>query len=77
MVDTLRIGESGYGFIFDQFGRYVAHPNSELVGVDASDETFAIEMMQLGQQGRVEEEGNHIIGAASIPQTIAPLLEIL
>ena len=35
----------------------IAHPNSELVGVDASDETFAIEMMQLGQQGRVEEEG--------------------
>ena len=35
IVDTTKIGDTGYLFIFDGNGTIIAHPNTELVGTDA------------------------------------------
>ena len=40
----------GYGVIFDRGGQYVAHPNQEYIGQDASDEEFYKKMLRLANR---------------------------
>ncbi|AXI10323.1 hypothetical protein CUC15_15895 [Oceanobacillus zhaokaii] len=54
MVDKLEIGQTGYGVIFDNEGKYVAHTNQEYIGQDASKEEFYKKIISTGEQGIVE-----------------------
>lgn len=54
MINDLKIGETGYGVIFDQAGKYVAHPNQEYIGRDESEAEFYKKMINTGEQGIVQ-----------------------
>ena len=72
MVDNLKIGETGYGVIFDLVGQYVAHPNQEYIGQNASDEEFYKKMLSTGKQGIIEyqfEGKNKIMAFITNPTT--------
>lgn len=40
MVDNVKIGETGYGFMLDNTGKYITHPNKDYIGEDQSDKEF-------------------------------------
>jgi len=72
IVDQATIGESGYAFILDETGTYIAHPEDDYIGQDVSNEDFYIEMENDGEQGLIESQINgedNIIGFAKNPTT--------
>lgn len=54
MVNKVKIGESGYAIIFDDEGKYVAHPEEEYVGQDESEEGYYQNLVSSGEQGVIE-----------------------
>ncbi len=54
MVDKVKIAESGYAVIFDDDGKYVAHPEEEYVGQDESEEEYYQKLISSGEQGIIE-----------------------
>ena len=72
MVDKLKIGETGYGVIYDKAGKYVAHTNQKYIGRDASEEEYYKKMISAGEQGIVEyqfEGKDKIMAFAKNPTT--------
>jgi methyl-accepting chemotaxis protein len=56
MIDKLKIGETGYGVIFDKSGKFVAHPEPEYIGQDESKEEYYKQILDNGEQGIIEYE---------------------
>lgn len=56
MVGNLEIGESGYGVILDQSGKFLAHPDPNIVGQDESKSENYQKLKETGDQGIVEYE---------------------
>lgn len=56
MIDNLKIGETGYGVIFDKSGKFVAHPDPEYIGQDESKEEYYKQILDNGEQGIIEYE---------------------
>ena len=72
MVDKLKIGETGYGVIYDKAGKYVAHTDQKYIGRDASEEEYYKKMKSAGEQGIVEyqfEGKDKIMAFAKNPTT--------
>lgn len=48
-IDSVKIGETGYGYIFDQDGRVIAHPDKKMIlNVNAKDTDFGHRIMEMG-----------------------------
>ena len=72
MIDEITIGETGYAIIFDDEGKFVAHPNKALIGEDESDEQYYKDITNAGDQGIVEYEfegEDKVIGFVKNPTT--------
>ena len=72
MVDKITIGEAGYAVIFDNTGRYLAHPDEKYVGQDESDEDYYKNILNSGETGLIEYEfdgADKIMGFAKNPTT--------
>lgn len=72
MVDKIKIGETGYGVVFDKTGKFVAHPDQEFIGRDESEEDYYKKIISTGEQGIVEYEfegEDKIMGFANNPTT--------
>ncbi|WP_010096150.1 cache domain-containing protein [Ornithinibacillus scapharcae] len=54
MINRITIGETGYAVILDETGKYMAHPNQELIGQNQSQEKYYKEIIEYGDQGIVE-----------------------
>lgn len=57
MVEKLQIGGTGYGIIIDSAGKYVAHPNSDLIGEKVATGYFE-QIENTGNQGSVKDTEN-------------------
>jgi methyl-accepting chemotaxis protein len=53
LVDHIQFGETGYALLIDNAGKYLAHPEQELIGTDVTSEDFYQEMTNLGDKGIV------------------------
>lgn len=72
MANNIEIGETGYAVIYDQNGRYVAHPDEDMIGADESDQAYYQEMADESETGIVEFESDGqetIMGFAKNPST--------
>ncbi len=49
LISDVKIGDSGYAAIFDGSGKFLAHPNKELVGFDASKESYYQKIIETGK----------------------------
>jgi methyl-accepting chemotaxis protein len=48
-IDTVKIGKTGYGYIFDREGRVIAHPNKDMIlKINARDQDFGRRIMEMG-----------------------------
>ena len=54
IIDQIEIGETGFGVILDQNGKYIAHPDKEYIGKDVSNEKFYKKIKSAGEQGVVK-----------------------
>lgn len=55
MIDRSEVGDIGYAFLLDETGTYLAHPDEDLIGEDASKEDYFQNMNNIGEQGVVNE----------------------
>lgn len=65
MTESIQIGETGYAVIIDQEGRYLVHPEQELVGEEAA---YFQSIQNAGEQGLIEHEAGgeeQVIGYAA------------
>ncbi|MEN2769036.1 methyl-accepting chemotaxis protein [Ornithinibacillus xuwenensis] len=72
MVDKITIGDTGYATIFDNAGKFAAHPNAEYIGEDQSQEEYYKKIVSTGDQGIVhyEFEGkDKVMGFVKNPTT--------
>ena len=71
-IESIRIGDSGYGFLFSRNGQIIAHPNHELVmKVSMKDFQFGREMLTQGN-GKItyDFEGREkIVTFRTVPET--------
>src|SRR5699024_8881465 len=58
MIDNVAIGETGYAVIIDDKGKYIAHPNDELIGNNEDDSAFYDELSNMGEHGIVEHRSD-------------------
>ncbi|MBC7235230.1 MAG: HAMP domain-containing protein [Chloroflexi bacterium] len=68
-VANVRVGEHGYAFLVDEFGMILYHPDSQLIGADASHHP-AVEALLHGQIGAQTVNVNGettVVGYAPIP----------
>ncbi|MEN2769035.1 methyl-accepting chemotaxis protein [Ornithinibacillus xuwenensis] len=56
MVSKVKIGDTGYVVIFDNDGKYVAHPTVDNIGQDQSQEDYYQKIVDAGDHGVVEYE---------------------
>ena len=54
MMSSLTIGETGYGIVIDDSGKYVVHPEQDYIGEDQSEEAYYKEIINTGEQGMIE-----------------------
>ncbi|WP_275644799.1 methyl-accepting chemotaxis protein [Cytobacillus sp. S13-E01] len=54
MISKVKIGESGYAVLFDNLGKYLAHPDKENIGVDVSSEQYYQMIKKEGNDGIIE-----------------------
>ena len=54
MIDDVKIGETGYGVIFDNDGKFVAHIDPAYIGRDESQQEYYKKMISTGEQGIVD-----------------------
>lgn len=67
MVNKVEIGENGYAVIFDNEGKYVAHPEKKYIGQDESDTEYYQQLISGGERGIIEytfDEENKLMGFA-------------
>ncbi|SET08065.1 methyl-accepting chemotaxis protein [Oceanobacillus limi] len=72
MIDDITIGETGYAVLYDNSGSYIAHPESDYIGKDASQESYYQEIMSRGEKGIVQyqfEGDEKVMGFAKNPTT--------
>lgn len=59
LISDVTIGDTGYAAIFDGSGKFLAHSDKELVGFDASKESYYQKMIEMGKnQGIVNYQLN-------------------
>lgn len=71
-VDKLEIGETGYAFLLDQSGTYLAHPDDNLVGESATDEPYFTEITNGDNRGIIydtSEDQERIVAYYTTPTT--------
>lgn len=54
IVNKITIGETGYAVIYDNEGKYLAHPNENFIGKDESSEPYYQEIHAKDAQGVIE-----------------------
>lgn len=54
MIDDVKIGETGYGVIFDKNGKFVAHVDHAYIGQDESQQDYYKKILNTGDQGIVD-----------------------
>ena len=54
IIDHIKVGETGYGFVLSDTGKYIAHPNKDEIGADQSNEEFYKEIDKGENEGIVE-----------------------
>lgn len=72
LVEKVKIGESGYGIILDKDGKFVVHPDQQLIGQDASEEAYYQKIKNTGEHGIVDyqfEGKDKVMGFATNPTT--------
>ena len=73
-VDDVRVGDSGYAFLVNEFGQVLYHPDTTLIGGDASHHPAVISLLK-GESGAqtVSVEGRTmVVGYAPIPLRSLP-----
>lgn len=71
-IDKLEIGETGYAFLLDQSGTYLAHPDDNLVGESATDEPYFTDITNGNDQGIIydtSEDQERIVAYYTTPTT--------
>lgn len=78
-IDTLieisnkqSFGESGYAAIIDETGKFLSHPNTEMIGLDITNTDYFKKMKSLGENGIVEyvlDGQDKILSFATNPTT--------
>lgn len=71
-VDKLEIGETGYAFLLDQSGTYLAHPDDNLVGESATDEPYFTNITNGDNRGIIydtSEDQERIVAYYTTPTT--------
>src|SRR5699024_2018577 len=72
MIDKITIGEEGFAVIFDEEGKFVAHPDKSQIGDDHSDEQYFKDLVAAGDQGIIEyiiRDEDRVTGFAKNPTT--------
>jgi len=72
MIDKITIGEEGFAVIFDEEGKFVAHPDKRQIGDDHSDEQYFKDLVAAGDQGIIEyiiRDEDRVTGFAKNPTT--------
>ncbi|MFD2044949.1 methyl-accepting chemotaxis protein [Ornithinibacillus salinisoli] len=72
MIEGIEIGDTGYAVLMDHAGSYIAHPDSEYIGKDESQEEYFQKIAESGEQGIVEyqlEGEDKVMGFAKNPTT--------
>ncbi|WP_428909649.1 methyl-accepting chemotaxis protein [Niallia sp. Krafla_26] len=54
MIESVKIGETGYGVIFDKKGKFIAHIDPTYIGRDESQQEYYQKIMSTGKQGIVD-----------------------
>lgn len=76
MVNKMDVGDTGYGMIVDPFGKYVAHPDSALIGQAPSLDLSAESNEQSLGSIELEEEIVHYIENPTTGWTIGGIVKI-
>ncbi|HLR67827.1 MAG TPA: methyl-accepting chemotaxis protein [Virgibacillus sp.] len=50
-VNSIEVGDTGYAFLLDESGTYLAHPDDNLIGEDASEEGYFSKITEGSEQG--------------------------
>lgn len=72
MVDKITIGDTGYAAVIDNTGKFLAHPDKDLIGEDQSDTNFYKMMMDQGEHGLIDyklDGDERVAGFAKNPTT--------
>jgi methyl-accepting chemotaxis protein len=51
LIEGVKIADSGYGALFSKSGTFIAHPQEDFLGVDASNEDYYKKMEKAGEEG--------------------------
>src|SRR5699024_4099117 len=54
MINNVEIGDTGYAVLFDESGKYLAHPDESYIGKDGSEEEFYKKITNSGDRGVVD-----------------------
>ena len=68
-VDNIRVGESGFGYLVNEFGEILYHPDSSLIAADASQHP-AVAALLRGETGALTLTSlgvTYVVGYAPIP----------
>ena len=72
IIESIKVGETGYGFIISDTGKYIAYPYKEYIGEDQSNEEFYKKIKESGNQGIVEYQldgKEKVLGYSKNPTT--------
>lgn len=54
IINKVKIGGTGYAVVFDQDGKYIAHPDTSKIGVDNSDKDYYKKLKKSGEHGIID-----------------------
>src|SRR5699024_992320 len=72
MVNRVEVGDTGFAVIFDDEGKFVAHPDANMIGEDQSEKSFYKQMAAGEDEGVIEFESagqETILGYVKNPMT--------
>src|SRR5699024_11779094 len=58
MDNNIEIGVSGYVVVIDQNGRFLAHPDEQLIGTGAEDQAYFNALSKNGDKGLIDYTGD-------------------